>query len=244
MNDTMRGKTVIVTGGSQGIGKAIAETMSEQGAAVVVVDIKEDQGREVAEAIGADFVPADVAKAGDVEHAVAHTIAAHGGLDCIVNNAGITKFIDFFEIDDDHWDRMQEVNLRSMFFFMRAGARHMRGNGGGSIVNISSMAAKGYRHTSSAAYAASKGGVLGLTRAGAMQLAKYGIRVNAICPGIVTTPLNAQWLADNPGRIADIPLGVPSHPSDIAAAAAFLASDQAKTITGQSLNVDGGLTID
>jgi NAD(P)-dependent dehydrogenase (short-subunit alcohol dehydrogenase family) len=244
MNDAMAGQIVIVTGGSQGIGKAIAETMSEQGATVVIVDIKEEQGREVAASIGADFVLADVSKANEVERAVAHTIATHGGLTCIVNNAGITKFIDFFEIDDEHWDRIQEVNLRSMFFFMRAGARHMKDNGGGSFVNISSMAAKGYRHTSSAAYAASKGGVLGLTRAGAMQLAKYGIRVNAICPGIVITPLNAQWLAENPSRITDIPLGVPSHPTDIAAAAAFLASDQAKTITAQSLNVDGGLTID
>ncbi|GEK79152.1 SDR family NAD(P)-dependent oxidoreductase [Agrococcus baldri] len=244
MHHELAGKTVIVTGGAQGIGHAIAELMAQEGARVVVADVKEDQGRAVSAAIGADFVRTDVSDVDDVERLVAHAISEHGGLDVVVNNAGITKFVDFFEIEDEHWDRVQAVNVRSMFFLMRAGARHMKDHGGGAFVNISSMAAKGYRHTSSAAYASSKGGVLGLTRAGAMQLARYGIRVNAICPGIVLSPLNEQWVAEHPEYIGEIPLGIPSLPADIAAAAVFLASDRSRTITAQSLNVDGGLTID
>lgn len=240
----LTGHITIVTGGSQGIGAAIAATFAERGARVVIADVKEEQGRAVASEIGAEYVATDVSVVQDVERAVAYVTQTYGGLNSVVNNAGITKFVDFFDIDDEHWDRVQDVNARSQFFFLRAGARHMRDHGGGAFVNISSMAAKGYRHTSSAAYAASKGAVLGLTRAAAMQLSKYNIRVNAICPGIVITPLNAQWLADNPSRVQEIPLGVPCQPRDIAGLAAFLASEQAAVITGQSWNVDGGLVID
>jgi NAD(P)-dependent dehydrogenase (short-subunit alcohol dehydrogenase family) len=244
MSSGLNGKQVIVTGGAQGIGRAIAEAMISQGARVSIVDLQAERGSEVAAELGADFYEADVSNVDQVEAVVAAVIARHQRLDSIVNNAGITKFVDFFEIEDDHWDRIQQVNLRSMFFFMRAGARYMKDHGGGSIVNISSMAAKGYRHTSSAAYAATKGGVLGLTRAGAMQLAKHRIRVNAVCPGIVLTPLNAQWLADHPEYVDEIPVGYPCQPGDIAEAVAFLASDRAHAITAQSLNVDGGLSVD
>lgn len=244
MSTELEGKVAIVTGGAQGIGRSIALTLAEQGARVAVVDIKDEGGAATAAECGGIYVHADVAARADVEDAVGKTIDGFGALNILVNNAGITKFVDFFDIDADLWDTTQAVNLRSMFFFMHAAATHMRDHGGGAIVNISSMAAKGYRHTSSAAYAASKGGVLGLTRAASMQLAKYSIRVNAICPGIVITPLNEKWLADNPSRIAEIPLGRPCYARDIAVAAAFLGSDAADTITGQSLNVDGGLTID
>jgi NAD(P)-dependent dehydrogenase (short-subunit alcohol dehydrogenase family) len=244
MSGELEGKVALVTGGAQGIGRSIALTLAGRGARVTVVDVKDEGGAATAEECGGMYVHADVAAQAEVEDAVARTIDGFGALSILVNNAGITKFIDFFEIDAGLWDTTQAVNLRSMFFFMRAAARHMRDHGGGSIVNISSMAAKGYRHTSSAAYASSKGGVLGLTRAAAMQLARYSIRVNAVSPGIVITPLNAKWLADNPARIEEIPLGRPCYPEDIAAAVAFLGSDAAGTITGQSLNVDGGLTID
>ncbi len=244
MTAELEGHVTIVTGAAQGIGRAIAETMASRGARVIVADVQREAGEEVAEAIGATFIATDISSVADVENTVAQTIAAHGRIDSVINNAGITKFVDFFEIEDDHWDRIQQVNLRGAFFFMRAAGRHMREQVGGAFVNISSMAAKGYKHTSSAAYAASKGGVIGLTRAGAMQLAKYRIRVNAVCPGIVITPLNAKWLEENPSRIDEIPLGLPCQPVDIAEAAAFLASDRARTITGQSLNVDGGIVID
>jgi len=240
----LTGHVTIVTGAAQGIGAAIAATFAARGARVVIADINEDEGKAVAKEIGAEFFTTDASNVRDVEAVVDHVTRTYGRLHSIVNNAGITKFVDFFEIDDDHWNRVQDINARSQFFFIRAGARYMRDNGGGAFVNISSIAAKGYRQTSSAAYAASKGAVLGLTRAAAMQLAKYSIRVNAICPGIIITPLNAKWLADNPSRVQEIPLSVPCHPRDIGALAAFLASDQAAVITGQSWNVDGGLTID
>jgi len=244
MVNNLSGKIAIVTGGAQGIGRAIALEFSAQGASVVVADVKDEAGQATAAECGGLFVHTDVTRVDDVENAVALTVKEFGGLTSVVNDAGIAKFLDFFDIDDEYWDTVNAVNLRGSFFFMRVGARHMRDNGGGSFVNISSMAAKGYRHTSSVAYAASKAGVLGLTRSSAMQLATYNIRVNAICPGIVLTPINSQWLAENPVRIEEIPLGRPCHPEDIANLAAFLASDAANTITGQSWNVDGGLVID
>jgi len=241
---TMGGKIVLITGGAQGIGRAIALGMAEAGAHVVVADRDTHLGSEVAAKCGGTFVATDVARRADVDGAVAEAVSQFGALHCLVNNAGVTAFVDFFSIDEDHWDRIHAVNVKGMYFAMRAAALHMRENGGGSIVNIASIAGKGYRHTSSVAYAASKGGVIGLTRAAAMQLAVYGIRVNAICPGIVRTALNADWLSDHPERVDEIPLGLPCEPDDIASLAVYLASEAARRVTGQSWNVDGGLVLD
>jgi 3-oxoacyl-[acyl-carrier protein] reductase len=237
----LAGRSALVTGGARGIGRSIALTLAQRGARVAVVDTDADLGTSTATQCGGTFIRADVREQSDVAEAVARTLEDFGGLQILVNNAGIARFADFFEVDAELWETILAVNLRGTFLFMSEAALHMRDHGGGSIINIASVSAKGYRHASSVAYAASKAGVLGLTRTAAMQLARYGIRVNAICPGIVQTDLNRGWLADHPDRITEIPLGRACEPEDIAALAAFLSSDAAATTTGQAWNVDGGL---
>lgn len=241
----LAGKTAIVTGAGRGIGRGIAEALASCGANVVVVDRDAVAAESVSKAIAGRWKVADVKNADDVSSAVEFARDTFGRIDVVVNNAGITKFVDLFDVSNEFWDEVIDVNLRSMFYFTREAAAVMRQDKvAGSIVNIASIAAKGYRHTSSVAYAASKGGVIGLTRSSAMQLAQYGIRVNAVCPGITLTEMAADWLDKHPERIDEIPLRRPNSTEQIGDAVAFLASDAAGTITAQSWNVDGGLTID
>lgn len=245
MDIDLSSQVAIVTGAGQGIGAAIAHELAANGATVVVADLESSPGAEVAAACGGSFVATDVADEEQVRRCVESTGRQFGRIDTLVNNAGITRFVDgFFDIDAEHWDAIHAVDARGVFLCMRAAAPHLRNGGGGSIVNISSIAAKGYRHTSSAAYAAAKGAVISLTRSAAMQLGRHGIRVNAICPGITLTSLNATWLEQNPSYLAEVPLGIPTRPEHIAAMVAFLASPAGALITGQSINIDGGLTID
>jgi NAD(P)-dependent dehydrogenase (short-subunit alcohol dehydrogenase family) len=179
-----------------------------------------------------------------------------GGIDVLVNNAGVTRRAYIMDLTEQDWDRIMRVNAKGVFFCLQRVAREMIPRRRGSIVNIASIAGKGYAGTSNAIYAASKGSVISLTRTAAQQLARHDINVNAICPGITVTALseaNVAVRARDEGlpleemtrrRNAVIPLGRPNDPEDVAALAVFLASAAARNITGQSLNVDGGIIFD
>jgi len=233
----------IVTGGAAGIGRAIAERLADDGAHIVVADINEKHGHEVAEVIGTDrafFQRLDVTDKSSADAAVAAALARFGRLDIHVNNAGIVNRAPFLEYDLDAWRAVLNVNLTGAFICGQASARAMADAGrGGRIINISSVSGQ-FGGTGRVAYGASKAGIISLTQAMAMELGTYGITVNAIAPG----PTQVARLVHGPrqreaflGRMALKRYG---QPADIAAAAAFLASADAVHITGHVLNVDGG----
>jgi len=250
------GRIALVTGVAAGMGTGIATAYVDAGATVVGVDIDEPGGRTVMEGLGprASFVVGDVSRVSECEGLVDHVVASRGGLDVLVNNAGVTKSLGFFDVSEADWDRIYSVNARGLFFLMQAAAQSMRDRGeGGRIVNIASIAGKGYRGTSNVAYAGTKGAVIAMTRITASQLARYDINVNAICPGVTRTALFDQvidGLVDRLGgtreeaearAVRSIPLRRANDPTDIASLAVYLASDAARNVTGQSWNVDGGL---
>jgi NAD(P)-dependent dehydrogenase (short-subunit alcohol dehydrogenase family) len=248
----LEGRVAIVTGAANGIGEATAHRLAEEGAAVLVVDLDE-RGADVAAAIAAGgaraaFVRCDVGAEADVRAAVAAAIEKFGRLDVVVNNAAITLPKGFEETTLEEWGRVQDVNLGSVFLFLRESAPHLRANGGGSVVNVASFHA-GATIENFSAYAAAKSGVVGITRSAALDLAPAGVRVNAVCPGIVETQMWQAWLDevdDVDETVADVlklqPLGRIGRPRDVANAILFLASDQADYITGTTLFVDGGVT--
>ena len=252
------GRVALVTGVGAGMGTGIAQAYVEAGATVVGADINEAGGRAVMDALGptASFGRADVAQVDECDGLIEQVVAAHGRIDVLVNNAGVTKSLGFFDVTEADWDRIYSVNARGLFFLMQAAARSMREKGGGRIVNIASIAGKGYRGTSNVAYAGTKGAVIAMTRIAASQLARFGINVNAICPGVTRTALFDQVIDElverNGGTreqaeataVKSIPLRRANDPSDIAALAVYLASDGARNVTGQSWNVDGGLLWD
>ena len=181
-------------------------------------------------------------------------MSVFGSLDIIVNNAGVTRAADIMELTEDDWDRIHRVNAKGVFFCLQVAARQMiKQGGGGRIINIASIAGKGFKGTSNAAYSASKGAVISLTRTAAQQLAKHNVNVNSICPGVTTTEIVEKLSIDRAKARGiskeemmkemskDIPLQRANEPEDIAAMALFLASIGARNITGQSYNVDGGL---
>jgi len=250
--------TALVTGAGRSIGRAIALRLAEAGAALLVADVDLDGGRETVEAIAAlggtaEAMVADVANVAEGRAAVAEAVAAFGRLDVLVNNAGIFPFAAALTLAEEQWDRVLDVNLKGAFFLARAAARLMiAARRGGRIVNVASVAA--LRPSGNLAhYDASKGGLLALTRALALEFAPHGITVNAILPGEIDTPGtrgNASELDQEggvavmdmraPEFLARIPLGRLGTPEDVANAALFLASGASAYITGASLVVDGG----
>jgi 3-oxoacyl-[acyl-carrier protein] reductase len=247
----LENKVAIVTGAGQGIGRAIAERFVREGAQVVIAEVDRDGGAEAAQALGnrATFVEADLGDVASIDALVARTVADHGSVDILVNNAGVTRKLDFFDVTPEDWDWMHGINARGVFFCMQRAAREMRKAGRGKVINIASIAGKGYRGTSNIAYAATKGAVITMTRIGALQLARHNINVNAICPGVTLTPLAEKVMAAGGDDILKrvertIPLGHANQPEDMANIAAFLASAESDNITGQSFNVDGGLMWD
>ncbi len=250
------GKVALITGIGAGMGTGIAEAYAAAGATVVGVDIDATAGRAVMERIGrsSSFVLGDVSQVSECQGLVDHVVGTHGRLDVVVNNAGVTKSLGFFDVTEADWDRIYSVNARGLFFLMQAAAVAMRDRGeGGRIVNIASIAGKGYRGTSNVAYAGTKGAVIAMTRVGASQLARFGINVNAICPGVTRTALFDQVIDELVERLGgtreeaearavrSIPLRRANDPADIGALAVYLASPAARNVTGQSWNVDGGL---
>jgi NAD(P)-dependent dehydrogenase (short-subunit alcohol dehydrogenase family) len=243
----LEGKVAVVTGAASGIGKASARRFAEEGARVVVADRDEAAGKAVADEIGGLFVWADVTVQEDVERMYDTAIESLGGLDVCFNNAGISPPEDdsILSTSLDTWRRVQEVNLTSVFLCCKAGIARMLVRGGGSIINTASFVAVLGAATSQISYTASKGGVLSLSRELGVQFARRGIRVNALCPGPVNTPLLQELFAKDPERAArrlvHVPMGRFGEPEEIAAAAAFLASDDASFITASAFIVDGGI---
>jgi NAD(P)-dependent dehydrogenase (short-subunit alcohol dehydrogenase family) len=248
----------LVTGVAAGMGRAIALRCAEEGAQVVGADVDDEGGNATMKEAGdrGAYVSCDVGDLAAIEGFVNAAVERHGRIDALVNNAGITKSLGFFDVTETDWDRINRVNNKGLFFCMQAAARVMREQRSGRIVNIASIAGKGYRGTSNIAYAGTKGSVIAMTRIAASQLARYDINVNAICPGATRTDLYQQVMgemierqgisAEDARKRLDvsIPLRRSNDPEDIANLAVWLASDQARNVTGQSWNVDGGLVWD
>lgn len=247
----LSGKATIVTGGATGIGYAIAERFVSEGARVMIADIDEARGAKAVETLSAKgealFHKADVSKSADVEALVAAAIAAFGRIDVLVNNAGIVHGADFLDLAEADFDRVLGVNLKGSFLTGQAVARHMverikAGEKPGSIVNMSSVNAV-FAIANQVPYSISKGGVSQLTKVMALSLAPHGVRVNAIGPGSIMTDMLASVNSDPAAKnrvLSRTPLGRIGEPAEIAAIAAFLASDEASYITGQTIYADGG----
>jgi NAD(P)-dependent dehydrogenase (short-subunit alcohol dehydrogenase family) len=248
------GRVAIVTGAAMGIGRSVAEALTGEGASVVLADIDEQTGEATTKALrdrGAQaiFVHTDVVRMADMEKMAQTTVKAFGGIDILVNNAAraIGGVVD--EIDEENWNTVIATNLSSVWRGMRVCVPEMRKRGKGSVVNMSSVQAltgfKGW-----AAYAAAKGGINALTQQAAIDLAPAGIRVNAVAPGTIMTPLNEKIFATHPDPQGLIdswnkahPIGRFGQPAEVAEAVLFLASDRASFITGEILRVDGGLVV-
>jgi NAD(P)-dependent dehydrogenase (short-subunit alcohol dehydrogenase family) len=248
MAGRLDGRTAVVTGGGSGIGLATGARFASEGANVVVVDLDQDAGQAAADQIGGLFVKADVSDAADVARAFAAAQDAFGSVDVAFNNAGISPADDdsILTTGLDAWRRVQEVNLTSVYLCCKEAIPYMQRQGKGSIINTASFVAVMGSATSQISYTASKGGVLALSRELGVQFAREGIRVNALCPGPVNTPLLTELFAADPERAArrlvHVPAGRFAEPSEIAAAVAFLASDDASFITASTFLVDGGIS--
>jgi NAD(P)-dependent dehydrogenase (short-subunit alcohol dehydrogenase family) len=259
----LQDKTVLVTGAGAGIGRAIARMMAANGAVVAAADIDRAAAERTAGEVAGNrgralAIEADCGDVAAIDRMVARTVAELGRLDVIVNNAGVTRYAYIMDLCEQDWDRIHRVNAKGVFFCLQRAAREMikqfeADGSGGRIVNMASISGRGYPGASNAAYAASKGAVIALTKMAAQQLGRYNINVNAICPGVTRTELgqrNAQTRAAERGIPVDelqaeqeraIPIRRANSPDDIAEMALFLASPGARNVTGQSINVDGGL---
>src|SRR5262245_53109844 len=241
----LEGKVAAITGGSQGIGRAIALLFAKEGAAIGVGDIDADRVMAVAEEIRAQpgrafAMPLDVGESGQVRDFVERIVAEFGRLDVMVANAGIAGSQSFLEHSEEHWHRVLRVNLHGVFHACQAAARYMVGHGGGRIITIASI--NGFRGVENlASYNVSKAGVVALTKTMAVELAQHNVFVNAIAPAQIDTRLTRAFSEeDTRKRRARIPIGRYGQPDEVARAALFLASEEASFITGHTLAVDGG----
>jgi NAD(P)-dependent dehydrogenase (short-subunit alcohol dehydrogenase family) len=242
------GKVAVITGGASGIGRAMCERFAAEGAKVAVADLDQAGGTALATAIDGMFVEVDVTSAPAVEALYQSVAARYGGIDICCNNAGISPPDDDSILDTglDAWRRVQEVNLTSVYLCCKFGIPHLLARGGGSVINTASFVAVMGAATSQISYTASKGGVLAMSRELGVQFARQGVRVNALCPGPVNTPLLQELFANDPERAArrlvHIPMGRFGEAAEIAAAAAFLASDDSSFMTASTFLVDGGIS--
>jgi NAD(P)-dependent dehydrogenase (short-subunit alcohol dehydrogenase family) len=244
----LEGRTAIITGGCGGIGLATGRRFAEEGANVVLADLDDEGGQQAAAELHGTYVRCDVTDADQVTALVEQAHSTYGSIDVAFNNAGISPPDDDSILDTglDAWRRVQEVNLTSVFLCCKAVLPYMREQGRGSIINTASFVAVMGAATSQISYTASKGGVLAMSRELGVQFAREGVRVNALCPGPVNTPLLRELFAKDPERAArrlvHIPMGRFAEASEIANAALFLASDESSFITASTFLVDGGIS--
>jgi NAD(P)-dependent dehydrogenase (short-subunit alcohol dehydrogenase family) len=257
MNKTF--KNVCITGAGNGIGKAIAITMSKEGYNVICADINFEEAKKTVEIISSNngsglAIKTDVTNILDIKDMVNKVVEQFGSLDIMVNNAGVTRTSSIMDLNEKDWDWIHNVNAKGTFFCLQTAAYQMiKQETGGRIINMASVGGKGFVDVSNAIYAASKGAVISLTKTAAQELGKYDITVNAICPGITHTNIlsnivKKRALEQDKSEedimkhyVRDIPLKRPNYPEDIAAMVVFLSSEGARNISGQSYNVDGGL---
>ena len=255
----LEGKSVLVTGAARGMGRATAERAAGEGARVAVADLALDGAEAVARGIRerggeAVAIESDVGDLASINAMVDAALAAFGAIDVLVNNAGITRYAEFMDVTEADWDAFMRVNAKGGFFTMQRVAREMVARGqGGRIINMASIAGKGFRGTSNAAYAATKGAVIAFTYQGASALAQHGINVNAVCPGPIDTDMSrgvGRQRAAAAGRsfeeqltagLDSIPLGRMIPPEDVARMVVFLMGPGGYNITGQTIHVDAGV---
>jgi 3-oxoacyl-[acyl-carrier protein] reductase len=246
------GRVAVVTGAARGIGFATAQRFAEEGAAIAVIDLDEPAAQDAAGKLGADQavgIGCDVSDSASVATAVQRVVDELGGLHILVNNAGVTRDNLLFKMTDDDWDTVINVHLRGAFLMTRAAQQHFVAQKYGKIVNLSSVSALGNR--GQANYSAAKMGIQGLTRTLGIELGPFGVNVNAVAPGFIATDMTDATAARVGMPVEDFrkaaadrnPVRRVGFPEDIAAAAAFLCSDEASYITGQTLYVDGGATL-
>ncbi len=245
----LAGKVVVITGAGGGIGREAAVLFSEEGASVCVADVSADAGEETAAGCrDAFFQQVDVIDPASVEAMLSATAERYGGIDVLYNNAGIMPPEDasILETEPEAWDRVLDVNAKGVYLCCRHGIPYLLERGGGSVINVASFVALVGAATSQIAYTASKGAVLSLTRELAVEFARRGVRVNALCPGPVETPLLLRLFEDDPAaferRRVHLPMGRLAKAREIALGALFLASDESSYVTGATFLVDGGLT--
>ena len=262
MTDRLVDTHVLITGAASGIGAACARRMAQDGAQLLLADLNGDGARALAEELGQAAVQVDVTRSADIQRMVEMAYERWGRLDVLFNNAGIAGARPLLEVTEDEWDRMLGVNLKAVFFVLQAVARRMRQqppmSGSelrGKLIQTASIAAYRGGQAHMVHYAASKAGVVSVTRTAAQVLAPHKITSNCICPGVVDTPMwqkiDADW-AEIEGweigeawkrRIASIPLGRPEQPDDVAGVVSFLASRDSDYMTGQAVHIDGGLVM-
>lgn len=239
----LEGKVAIVTGGSSGIGKAVVERLSWEGAEVVIADVDEEKGMKVANEVGAEFMECDVSSFEDVDDVVERTVEMFGKLDIMVNNAGIGSVHGIEEMDIEEYRQTIEIDLDGVMYGCKAATPYLKETEG-SIINMASIYGL-VGDVGSTAYNTAKGGVVNLTRSVADDLAQYNVRVNSVCPGFVDTPMT-EGLQDDEEFMAHIknmtPLERLADPEEIASVVTFLASDEASYVTGVNMPVDGGWT--
>ena len=251
MPGRVEGKVALVTGGASGIGRATALTFAREGAKLVVADMNDEGGQQTVHMITenggeATFVQVNVSNAIEVESMISKAVETYGRVDCAHNNAGIGSRprVLLHELPEESWDRVIDINLKGVWLCMKYELIQMLTQGGGAIVNTASIMGLVGSWSRSGAYNASKHGVVGLTKTAALEYATSGIRVNAVCPGYIYTPLIEEALTSNPALevqiVARHPLGRMGKPEEIAEAVVWLCSDAASFVTGHTMTVDGG----
>jgi len=251
MSGQLNGTVALITGGASGIGRATALTFAREGAKLIIADMNEDGGQQTVHMITehggeATFVQVDVSRATEVEAMISKTVQTYGRLDCAHNNAGIGSRprVLLHELSEESWERVININLKGVWLCLKYEIIQMCTQGGGAIVNTASIMGLVGSWSRSGVYNASKHGVVGLTKTAALEYATLGIRVNAVCPGYIRTPLIEEALASNPEMEAQIvarhPVGRMGRPEEIAEAVMWLCSDAASFVTGHTMTVDGG----
>ena len=249
MSRRLDGKVCVITGAAGGMGRDAVLLFGSEGAKVCVADVDGEAAERVADSAGDAFaVQVDVADESSVQAMYAETVGRYGGIDVLYNNAGISPADDgsILETELDAWERVQAVNTRGVFLCCKHGIPHLLERGGGSVINVASFVALVGAATSQISYTASKGAVLAFSRELAVQFARQGVRVNALCPGPVETPLLLRIFGDDPAaferRRIHLPMGRLAKPREIVNAALFLASDESSYVNGATFVVDGGIT--